>query len=240
MTAPTTAGHHSIITDTFATPASVHASIVYLGRLHRQVERFGFQVGAVGLDAGLRHARHRQETGGTRRQGVTGYPDPTPNKAGVMRRSALAYDEQADACRCPRGQLLAYATTDRTGYRYYRSDRAICRDCPLRAPAPGAPTMPTAPQPGARRSTAAARRRWSAPSQTPSTRTATAMPASESSPAHASGACSQPQPTTSRRWPSASRRSAKPPSPEPQQPPCPTATSRHNTLTPKTKATSEP
>src|SRR5690606_37907077 len=45
-------GRHAIITDTFATPANMHDSIVYLGRLDRQVERFGFDVGAVGLDAG--------------------------------------------------------------------------------------------------------------------------------------------------------------------------------------------
>lgn len=31
---------HAIITDTFATPANLHDSIVYLGRLDRQVERF--------------------------------------------------------------------------------------------------------------------------------------------------------------------------------------------------------
>ncbi|MRN44814.1 MULTISPECIES: transposase, partial [unclassified Brucella] len=30
-------------------------------------------------------------------------------------------------------QLLPYAATDRTGYRHYRSDPAICRDCPLLA-----------------------------------------------------------------------------------------------------------
>lgn len=37
------------------------------------------------------------------------------------------------AYRCPQGQLLAYATTDRNGYRHYKSDPDICRDCPLRA-----------------------------------------------------------------------------------------------------------
>ena len=29
--------------------------------------------------------------------------------------------------------MLVYATTDRTGYRHYKSDPAICRDCPLLA-----------------------------------------------------------------------------------------------------------
>ncbi|RAI33822.1 IS5/IS1182 family transposase, partial [Rhodoplanes roseus] len=45
-------GKLAIITDTFATPANVHDSIVYLSRLDHQRERFGFDVGAVGLDAG--------------------------------------------------------------------------------------------------------------------------------------------------------------------------------------------
>ena len=27
--------------------------------------------------------------------------------------------------------MLAYATTDRTGYRHYKTDPEICRDCPL-------------------------------------------------------------------------------------------------------------
>ena len=43
-------GRLGIITDTYATPANVHDSIVYLGRLDRQRQRFGFD--AAGLDAG--------------------------------------------------------------------------------------------------------------------------------------------------------------------------------------------
>lgn len=45
-------GRRAIITDTHVTPASLHDSIPYLGRLDRQRERFGFDVAAVGLDAG--------------------------------------------------------------------------------------------------------------------------------------------------------------------------------------------
>lgn len=124
---------HTIITDTHATPANVHDSIVYLGRLDRQVERFGFDVGAVGLDAGyatpgIARGLEKRKIGG-----VTGYRNPTPPKPGMMRKSAFTYEPEADGYRCPQGQLLAYATTDRTGYRHYRSDPDICRDCPLLA-----------------------------------------------------------------------------------------------------------
>ena len=126
-------GRCGIITDSFATPANVHDSIVYLGRLDRQVERFGFDVGAVGLDAGYATPGIARGLEQRTIRGVTGYRNPTPPKPGMMRKSAFTYEPEADGYRCPQGQLLAYATTDRTGYRHYKSDPAICRDCPLLA-----------------------------------------------------------------------------------------------------------
>ncbi|WP_127078972.1 transposase [Rhodomicrobium lacus] len=46
-------------------------------------------------------------------------------------RKAFAYDKDLDAYRCPHGELLPYATTDRAAYRHYKSDPAVCRACPL-------------------------------------------------------------------------------------------------------------
>lgn len=125
-------GKFAIITDSFATPANVHDSIVYLDRLDRQRRRFGFDVQAVGLDAGYATAgiAHGLEARGI--LGVTGYRNPTPPRPGMMRKSAFTYEAEVDGYRCPEGQLLVYATTDREGYRHYRSDPAICRTCPLR------------------------------------------------------------------------------------------------------------
>ncbi len=37
-------GRHAIVTDTYATPATVHDSVPYLRRLDRQRERFGFRI----------------------------------------------------------------------------------------------------------------------------------------------------------------------------------------------------
>jgi hypothetical protein len=51
----------------------------------------------------------------------------------MMASKAFHYEAEADGYRCPQGQLLAYATTDRTGYRHYKSDPAICKACPLLA-----------------------------------------------------------------------------------------------------------
>ena len=126
-------GRHAIITDTFATPANIHDSIVYLGRLDRQRNRFDFDVKAVGLDAGYATAGIAKGLADREILGVTGYRNPTPPKAGMLRKSKYVYEPENDGYRCPNGQLLAYATTDRTGYRHYKSDPAICRDCPLLA-----------------------------------------------------------------------------------------------------------
>jgi len=126
-------GRCAIITDTYATPANVHDSIVYLGRLDRQMERFGFNPATVGLDAG--YATPGIARGLEERcvRGVTGYRNPTPPKPGMMRKGDFTYEPEPDGYRCPQGQLLGYATTDRTGYRHYKSDPAICRDCPFLA-----------------------------------------------------------------------------------------------------------
>jgi transposase len=126
-------GKCAIITDTYATPANVHDSIVYLGRLDRQRDRFGFDVAAVGLDAGYATSGIAQGLEERRIPGVIGYRRPTPPRPGMIPRKAFQYEAQADGYRCPQGQLLAYATTDRTGYRHYKSDPDICRTCPLLA-----------------------------------------------------------------------------------------------------------
>ena len=126
-------GKCGIVTDTHATPASLHDSIPYLDRLDRQRRRFGFDVRAVGLDAGYATAgiaRGLEERGIL---GVTGYRRPTPPKAGMMPKKAFAYEGEVDGYRCPQGRLLRYATTDRAGYRHYKSDPAKCRTCPLLA-----------------------------------------------------------------------------------------------------------
>jgi IS5 family transposase len=126
-------GRLGIITDTHATPANVHDSIVYLGRLDRQRQRFGFDVAAVGLDAGYATSGIAQGLEQRGILGVIGYRRPTPPRPGMMASKAFTYEADLDGYRCPQGQLLAYATTERTGYRHYKSDPTICSSCPLLA-----------------------------------------------------------------------------------------------------------
>lgn len=125
-------GRHAIITDSFVTPGNVPDSIPYLSRLDRQRERFGFDVRAVGLDAGYSTAGICKGLEDRGIDGVIGYSRP-PHRAGFLRKRDFTYDPERDAYRCPEGQLLPYATTNRDGYRDYKSDRRVCRSCPLLA-----------------------------------------------------------------------------------------------------------
>lgn len=125
-------GKLGIITDTHATPANVHDSIPYLERLDRQRDRFGLDVQAVGLDAGYATAGIARGLEERDIKGVTGYRRPT-HRQGFLYKRQYVYEEDMDAYRCPEGQVLKYATTDRNGYRHYKSDPAQCKSCPLLA-----------------------------------------------------------------------------------------------------------
>jgi transposase len=127
---------HSIITDTHVTPASVHDSQPYLARLDRQRERFGFEVQAVGLDAGYFTPMVCQGLEERGIAGVMGYRTPN-HKPGMFYKRQYHYDAFRDEYLCPQGQALPYSTTNRHGYREYRSDAHICRRCTVRTQCTG-------------------------------------------------------------------------------------------------------
>lgn len=124
-------GAHGIITDTHATPGNVHDSRPYLERLDRQRMRFGFDVGAVGLDAGYSSAALCHGLEARDIYGVIGYRRPN-HKPGYFYKREYVYDVEADVYICPAEQRIPYNTTNRIGYREYKSDPTVCKDCSLR------------------------------------------------------------------------------------------------------------
>jgi transposase len=51
-------------------------------------------------------------------------------KEGFFRKNEYVYDEYFDCYLCPEGQILSYRTTNREGYREYKSDSKVCANCP--------------------------------------------------------------------------------------------------------------
>ena len=125
-------GYCNFITDVHVTPGNVHDSIPYLSRLDRQVERFSLKPTAVGLDAGYFTASICKGIEKRGLYGVIGYRRPT-HKKGYFYKRQYTYDHQGDYYQCPQGQELNYSTTDRNGYKHYKSDPKVCINCPVRS-----------------------------------------------------------------------------------------------------------
>ncbi len=51
-------------------------------------------------------------------------------KEGFFKKYEYVYDEYLDAYICPGNELLTYHTTNRDGYREYRSKKETCKNCP--------------------------------------------------------------------------------------------------------------
>ena len=57
------------------------------------------------------------------------YKGPVTKK-GFFKKHEYVYDEYYDCYICPNNQVLKYATTNREGYREYKSNPSICVNCP--------------------------------------------------------------------------------------------------------------
>jgi transposase len=122
----------NIVTDVFVTAGNVNDATVYIERLKRQMERFGFQatLEAVPLDSGYLTPYICKQTLDMGIFAVIA-DRSAPSTKGIYPKSQFTYDHEQDVYICPNGHTLTYATTNRSGYREYRSDKATCSECPL-------------------------------------------------------------------------------------------------------------
>lgn len=126
----TTDMKYNIITDVHVTPGNVHDSRPYLSRLDRQRKRFGFEVEAVGLDAGYLTMPICHGLGQRNIMGVIAHRRFSPKK-GLFPKWKFTYDDKTDTYTCPNERTLTYSTTNREGYRQYHSNPEHCQSCPL-------------------------------------------------------------------------------------------------------------
>ncbi|NIK13489.1 IS1182 family transposase [Alkalibacillus almallahensis] len=121
---------YNIITDVHVTEGNIHDSKPYLERLDHQIQRFGFDVEAVGLDAGYLTVPICRGLDERNIFGVIAHRRHKSRK-GFLPKWKYQYDPKEDKYTCPEGHDLIYATTDRKGYRQYKSNPEVCKDCPI-------------------------------------------------------------------------------------------------------------
>jgi transposase len=122
----------NIITDVHITPGNVHDSVPYVERLKHQIEKFGFKdsLEAIALDSGYLTPYICKEAKAMNVFAVIGGRAFTPVK-GLMKKWQFKFDAEKNAYVCPAKHELKYSTTNREGYREYKSDPKQCVTCPL-------------------------------------------------------------------------------------------------------------
>jgi transposase len=110
------------------TPGNVHDSMVFDCVYDDVVNTFE-EVSTVAVDAGYKTpwiCKKVQEDG---RNLSTAYKRPM-SKTGFFRSYEYVYDEYYNCVICPNNQVLNYSTTNREGYREFKSNPKICAGCP--------------------------------------------------------------------------------------------------------------
>lgn len=126
----TVEGRYGFVVHLLLTSAKLTDPVAYLSCLKAVKDIYKFDVRAVGLDAGYYSNAicHRLlEQGIFPAIGVRG---SRPAK-GMLGKWRFRYVWYWDAYLCPGEHVLRYTTTNRDGYREYKSDPAVCRTCPL-------------------------------------------------------------------------------------------------------------
>ena len=109
---------------------NTHDSVMFDDVYGKTVSRFP-EVRAVVADSAYRTPWIAKQLLDDGRVPCLPYKSPmTPD--GYFRKYEYVYDEYYDCVLCPNNEVLTYSTTNREGYREYKSDPGICKSCPNR------------------------------------------------------------------------------------------------------------
>lgn len=112
-------------------PGNVHDSVMFDG-LYNKVKASFPELEAVVVDAGYKIPRICRQLFEDGCKAVTPYKRPM-TKEGFFGKYDFVYDEYYDCVLCPNNHILKYSTTNREGYREYKSDPRICANCSMRS-----------------------------------------------------------------------------------------------------------
>lgn len=129
--AHTVCDKHNFILDAKVTPGNVHDSVAFDDLYHRVTERFP-EISVVTMDAGYKTPWICKQVIDDGRIPSLPYKRPM-TKQGNLPWYEYVYDEYYDCILCPENKVLSYSTTNRDGYREYKSKSYVCEKCPVRA-----------------------------------------------------------------------------------------------------------
>ena len=110
------------------TPGNIHDSVVF-DAVYDEVTKTFPEIKTITVDAGYKTPWICKKIIEDERNPSTPYKRPM-SKKGFFYSHEYVYDEYYNCVICPQNQVLRYATTNKEGYREYKSDPNICRNCP--------------------------------------------------------------------------------------------------------------
>ena len=128
--AHTACDKYGFVLDVVVTPGNVHDSVAFDEVYKNVTERFP-EVETVVADSAYKTPYICKTVFEDHRVLSTAYKRPRTMKGG-HEWWKYVYDEYYDCVICPEYQILHYSTTNRDGYREYKSDPEICAHCPTR------------------------------------------------------------------------------------------------------------
>lgn len=129
-TAHTACDKHNFILGTTVTPGNVHDSAVF-DKVYDDVKEKFDEIEAVAVDAGYKTPWICKKVLDDNKEIMTPYKAPMTKK-GFFKSYEFVYDEYYDCVVCPNNKVLKYTTTNRDGYREFKSDPKDCEKCQYR------------------------------------------------------------------------------------------------------------
>nr|WP_312811814.1 IS1182 family transposase [Sedimentibacter sp.] len=122
-------GENNLIASVLPTTAAINDAVPFLGIVEKLKERYNVKY--VGADAGYYTTAIAK---GLKELGITASIAKRlgPKPKGKMSKLNFVYIEERDIYVCPQDHSLNYKTTTREGYKEYRSQNNICKECPIR------------------------------------------------------------------------------------------------------------
>ncbi len=130
-TAHTACDKNNFVLGVSVTPGNVHDSVEFESLYTRVKNRQGTPE-AVVVDAGYKTPHIAKTIANDFALPVMPYKRPMGAKRESPEYHArnFIYDEYYDCYICPNNEVLEYSTTNREGYREYKSSNKICKNCP--------------------------------------------------------------------------------------------------------------
>lgn len=128
--AHTACDEHGYVLETVITPGNVHDSVAFDDVYDKVTKRFP-EIETVVADSAYKTPHIAKKVFDDNRVLSTAYKRPMTMNGG-HEWWKYVYDEYYNCILCPEYQPLKYSTTNRDGYREYKSDPDICGNCPTR------------------------------------------------------------------------------------------------------------